>query len=35
MKSAEFSKVAETFGKLRDYVDPGSPGRNWNDATAS
>jgi glucose/mannose transport system substrate-binding protein len=25
--------VAETFGALRDLVDEGSPGRNWNDAT--
>ena len=34
VKSAEFKEVAEIFGKLRDFVDPGSPGRNWNDATA-
>ncbi|HYZ63457.1 MAG TPA: ABC transporter substrate-binding protein, partial [Acetobacteraceae bacterium] len=32
--SAEFRNVAETYRKLRGYVDPGSPGRNWNDATA-
>jgi glucose/mannose transport system substrate-binding protein len=32
-KSAEFTAVAETYGKLRSYVDPGAPGRNWNDAT--
>jgi glucose/mannose transport system substrate-binding protein len=32
-KSAEFTTVAETYGKLRGYVDPGAPGRNWNDAT--
>jgi glucose/mannose transport system substrate-binding protein len=32
-KSAEFTAVAETYGKLRGYVDPGAPGRNWNDAT--
>jgi glucose/mannose transport system substrate-binding protein len=31
--SAEFKAVAETYGKLRSYVDPGAPGRNWNDAT--
>ena len=31
--SAAFKAVAETYGKLRAYVDPGSPGRNWNDAT--
>ena len=34
MKSAEFKSVAETYGKLRGYVDPGAPGRNWNDATS-
>jgi glucose/mannose transport system substrate-binding protein len=27
-------KALEIFGKLRSYVDEGSPGRNWNDATA-
>jgi glucose/mannose transport system substrate-binding protein len=27
-------KSLEIFGKLRNYVDEGSPGRNWNDATA-
>ncbi len=27
-------KSLEIFGKLRSYVDEGSPGRNWNDATA-
>ncbi|PZQ97646.1 MAG: carbohydrate ABC transporter substrate-binding protein [Cereibacter sphaeroides] len=26
-------KVFETFRKLNDYVDPGSPGRAWNDTT--
>jgi glucose/mannose transport system substrate-binding protein len=34
VKSAEFKSVAETFGKLRNYVDAGAPGRNWNDATS-
>ena len=34
VKSPEFRKVAETYRKLHDYVDPGAPGRNWNDATA-
>ncbi len=29
-----FKQAAEVFGKMRAYVDPGSPGRNWNDATA-
>jgi glucose/mannose transport system substrate-binding protein len=33
LKSPEFLKVAETFGRLRDYVDAGAPGRSWNDAT--
>jgi glucose/mannose transport system substrate-binding protein len=32
--SAAFKTVAETYAKLRAYVDPGSPGRNWNDATS-
>ena len=32
--SADFRAVAEAYGKLRGYVDQGSPGRNWNDATA-
>jgi glucose/mannose transport system substrate-binding protein len=32
--SAEFKAVAETYAKLRGYVDAGAPGRNWNDATA-
>jgi glucose/mannose transport system substrate-binding protein len=31
--SAGFKAVAETYGRLRGYVDPGAPGRNWNDAT--
>lgn len=31
--SAEFKAVAATYKKLRDYVDAGAPGRNWNDAT--
>ena len=30
----EFAEAVTTFGKLRDYVDPGAAGRNWNDATA-
>jgi glucose/mannose transport system substrate-binding protein len=30
----EFAEAVATFGKLRDYVDAGAPGRNWNDATA-
>ena len=31
--SPEFKAVAETYAKLRGYVDAGAPGRNWNDAT--
>jgi glucose/mannose transport system substrate-binding protein len=34
VNSPEFKKAAEIYGKLRGYVDAGSPGRNWNDATA-
>jgi glucose/mannose transport system substrate-binding protein len=34
IKSPGFRKVVETYGRMRGYVDPGSPGRNWNDATA-
>jgi glucose/mannose transport system substrate-binding protein len=34
VKSAAFRDVAEKFKRLRNYVDPGSPGRNWNDATS-
>jgi glucose/mannose transport system substrate-binding protein len=33
VKGLEFRAVAETFKHLHDYVDAGSPGRNWNDAT--
>jgi glucose/mannose transport system substrate-binding protein len=32
--SEAFRKVLLTFKRLQTYVDPGSPGRNWNDATA-
>lgn len=34
VRSPAFRDVAETFARLRRYVDPGSPGRNWDDATA-
>ena len=34
VKSADFKKVAETFIRLRGYIDASSPGRNWNDATS-
>jgi glucose/mannose transport system substrate-binding protein len=34
INSDAFKKVLVTFKRLQSYVDPGSPGRNWNDATA-
>ena len=34
MKDPKFKETVEVFGKLRGLVDPGSPGRNWNDATS-
>ncbi|HEU4852889.1 MAG TPA: ABC transporter substrate-binding protein [Telluria sp.] len=34
INSPEFRNVLLTFKRLRSYVDAGSPGRNWNDATA-
>jgi glucose/mannose transport system substrate-binding protein len=34
VRSKEFRAAADAFIKLRGYVDPSSPGRNWNDATA-
>jgi glucose/mannose transport system substrate-binding protein len=33
-QSPEFKAVAETYKKLKDFIDPGAPGRNWNDAAA-
>lgn len=33
-QSPQFRAAAETYAKLRSYVDQGAPGRNWNDATA-
>ncbi len=30
----KFKHVAEVFAQLRDLMDPGMPGRNWNDATS-
>lgn len=30
IRSEPFLDVARTFGKLRDYVDPASPNREWN-----
>ena len=32
--SPEFRKVLATFKRLKEFTDAGSPGRNWNDATA-
>ena len=29
-----FKHVAETYAQLRGLMDPGMPGRNWNDATS-
>jgi len=34
VKSDAFKKVLAQFKRLHNYIDPGSPGRNWNDATA-
>ncbi len=34
VKSDAFKQVLLAFKRLRAFVDPGSPGRNWNDATA-
>lgn len=34
IRSEAFRKVLLAFKRLQTYVDPGSPGRNWNDATA-
>ena len=34
VKGADFRAAAETYAKLRSYVDAGAPGRNWNDATS-
>jgi glucose/mannose transport system substrate-binding protein len=34
IRSAEFRRVLVAYKRLQAYVDPASPGRNWNDATA-
>jgi glucose/mannose transport system substrate-binding protein len=34
IRSDAFRKVLVAFKRLQAYVDPASPGRNWNDATA-
>ena len=31
--SDAFAQVVDVFGKLRNYVDPGSPGRSWPETT--
>ncbi|WP_181704974.1 ABC transporter substrate-binding protein [Chthonobacter rhizosphaerae] len=33
VRSEAFRAVVDYYGSLRGYVDPGSPGRHWNDAT--
>ena len=32
--SPQFKALLTSFKRLHNYVDPGSPNRNWNDATA-
>jgi len=34
IQSEAFRKVLLAYKRLQSYVDPASPGRNWNDATA-
>ena len=34
IRSPAFRKVLVAYKRLQGYVDPASPGRNWNDATA-
>jgi glucose/mannose transport system substrate-binding protein len=34
IQSDAFRKVLLAYKRLQSYVDPASPGRNWNDATA-
>ncbi|MGH8253456.1 MAG: ABC transporter substrate-binding protein, partial [Steroidobacteraceae bacterium] len=34
LASPAFGAVLTTFKRLHSYIDAGSPGRNWNDATA-
>jgi glucose/mannose transport system substrate-binding protein len=31
--SDAFAQVVDVFGRLRNYIDPGSPGRSWNETT--
>ncbi len=34
VNSPAFKNVMVSFKRLKNYIDAGSPGRNWNDATA-
>jgi glucose/mannose transport system substrate-binding protein len=34
VQSPQFKAFLASFKRLKNYVDPGSPNRNWNDATA-
>ncbi len=34
LKTPGFHAVADTYKRLHDYIDPSSPGRNWNDSTS-
>jgi glucose/mannose transport system substrate-binding protein len=34
IQSDAFKRVLLTFKRMRNYIDAGAPGRNWNDATA-
>jgi len=34
IRSKDFRRVLLAYKRLQRYVDPASPGRNWNDATA-
>jgi glucose/mannose transport system substrate-binding protein len=34
INSEAFKKVLLAFKRMQSYIDPSSPGRNWNDATA-
>ena len=33
-KTPEFKRVAETYAKIRDYTDPGTPNRSFNEAAS-
>jgi glucose/mannose transport system substrate-binding protein len=34
VQTPAFKKMLASFKRLKNYVDPGSPNRNWNDATS-